>query len=91
MDELFAVKHYNDDERPIIKGNFFDGLAVGEDREDAEAFIEWVNARIDGLQNLEAAVRAWYVASDALSLRLALDRLKELVPPPPSTTDASEK
>ena len=44
--ELFVVKHYSSDERPTIKGNGFDGLEVGTDREDAEEFIAWVNARI---------------------------------------------
>jgi len=44
--EFFVVKHYSADERPTIKGNGFDGLEVGTDREDAEKFIAWVNARI---------------------------------------------
>lgn len=44
--EFFVVKHYSADERPTIKGNGFDGLEVGTDREDAEKFIKWVNARI---------------------------------------------
>jgi len=44
--ELFVVKHYSSDERPTIKGNGFDGLEIGTDREDAEEFIAWVNARI---------------------------------------------
>jgi hypothetical protein len=45
--EHFVVKHYSGDERPSIKGNGFDGLEVGETREEAEKFIAWVNARID--------------------------------------------
>jgi hypothetical protein len=44
--EFFVIKHYSADERPTIKGNGFDGLEVGTDREDAEKFIKWVNARI---------------------------------------------
>ena len=44
--EPFVVKHYSGDERPSIKGNGFDGLEIGEDREEAEAFISWVNARL---------------------------------------------
>jgi hypothetical protein len=44
--EPFVVKNYSGDERPIIKGNGFDGLEVGEDREDAERFVAWVNERI---------------------------------------------
>lgn len=41
--EQFVVKHYSDDERPIIKGNGFDGWEVGTSREDAEEFIDFVN------------------------------------------------
>jgi hypothetical protein len=42
----FVVRHYAEDERPMIKGNGFDGLEIGEDREEAEAFISWINARL---------------------------------------------
>lgn len=45
--ERFIVKHYSDDEQPSIKGNGFDGLRIGQDREDAEAFIEFVNKLIE--------------------------------------------
>lgn len=38
----FTVKCYCG-ENPIIKGNGFDGLNVGDNREDAEEFIEFVN------------------------------------------------
>lgn len=41
--ELFVVRHYSADERPTIKGNGFDGLEVGESREDAEEFVAWLN------------------------------------------------
>jgi len=44
--EPFVVKHYSGDERPIVKGNGFDGLEVGQDREEAQAFADWVNARL---------------------------------------------
>jgi hypothetical protein len=44
--EPFVVKHYSSDERPIIKGNGFDGLEVGEDRDEAEHFIQWLNPRL---------------------------------------------
>jgi hypothetical protein len=44
--EPFVVKHYSEDERPSIKGNGFDGLQVGEDRQEAEEFIAWLNARL---------------------------------------------
>ena len=39
----FVVKHYASDKYPSIKGNGFDGLQIGEDREEAEAFINFVN------------------------------------------------
>ena len=41
--ESFVVRHYASDDYPSIKGNGFDGLQVGEDREEAEEFIAWVN------------------------------------------------
>lgn len=44
--EPFIFKCYGADERPIIKGNGFDGLEVGCDRDEAEQFVSWVNARI---------------------------------------------
>lgn len=44
--EFFVVKHCSADERPTIKGNGFDGLEVGTNREDAEEFIKWVNSHI---------------------------------------------
>ena len=42
----FVVKHYTEDERPTIKGNGFDGLEIGEDREEAEAFVAWINEKL---------------------------------------------
>lgn len=44
--EPFAVKHYSADERPTLKGNGFDGLEVGETRDEAEGFVAWVNRRV---------------------------------------------
>lgn len=45
--EPFVVKHYSTDERPTLKGNGFDGLEIGgDDREEAEVFVAWVNRRI---------------------------------------------
>jgi len=41
--EPFIVKHYTGDEFPSIKGNGFDGLRIGDDREEAEQFIAFVN------------------------------------------------
>jgi hypothetical protein len=42
--EPFVVRHYTGEERPTIKGNGFDGLEIGEDREEAERFVAFVNA-----------------------------------------------
>ena len=42
----FIVKHYSSDDHPSIKGNGFDGLEVGEDRQEAEEFINWIYARL---------------------------------------------
>jgi hypothetical protein len=47
--EPFVVKHYTSEERPTIKGNGFDGLEVGSDREEAQEFVDWINARIAGV------------------------------------------
>lgn len=41
--EPFIVKHYSGDERPILKGNGFDGLEIGTDRAEAEEFVNWIN------------------------------------------------
>jgi len=41
--ENFIIKHYSEEERPIIKGNGFDGLEIGEDREEAEEFVNFIN------------------------------------------------
>lgn len=46
--EPFVVHHYAGLDRPSIKGNGFDGLEIGDDREEAEVFVNWVNARITG-------------------------------------------
>jgi hypothetical protein len=53
MNEPFVVKHYSSDARPTIKGNGFDGLEVGRDRDEAEKFIAFVNVR---LAMLDAAI-----------------------------------
>jgi hypothetical protein len=44
--EQFVVKHYVDNDFPCIKGNGFDGLQIGENREEAETFIRWINERL---------------------------------------------
>ena len=45
--EKFIVKHYCEDEYPTIKGNGFDGLIIGEDREEAQEFVDYINAIVD--------------------------------------------
>lgn len=45
-EEKFVVKQYSSDSRPTIKGNGFDGLEVGETREEAEEFALWINHRL---------------------------------------------
>jgi len=45
--EKFIIKHYSSDERPIVKGFGFDGLEIGEDREEAEEFIQFINSIIE--------------------------------------------
>lgn len=56
MIENFVVKHYHGDDRPTIKGNYFDGLEIGEDREEAEEFIKFVNNIINKNKQLEERV-----------------------------------
>lgn len=53
--EPFVVRHYTEDEGPIIKGNGFDGLRIGNDREEAQAFIDWINSRIASPPPTDAA------------------------------------
>lgn len=59
--ESFVVKHYTG-ERPSIKGNGFDGLEIGETRDEAEAFV----ARINELIAAGRAVNTFYVFLDSL-------------------------
>lgn len=66
--EPFVVRHYTSDERPTIKGNGFDGLEVGETREDAETFVAWLNAALRG--RVVGAVPADVEAALALVNRL---------------------
>lgn len=51
--EKFVVKHYTDDEHPIIKGNGFDGLVIGEDREEAQEFVNYINKIISSVDQKE--------------------------------------
>jgi hypothetical protein len=54
MSERFIVKHYTDDPHPTLKGNGFDGLVIGDYREEAEKFITFVNHKLDRIEELEA-------------------------------------
>lgn len=63
--EPFLVKHYTTEEGPIIKGNGFDGLRIGDDREEAEQFVSFVNAK---MQVATPAVPVGYVNTRHLSL-----------------------
>ena len=50
MSDKFIIKHYADDPHPTLKGNGFDGLVIGDYREEAEGFITYINNRIEQLQ-----------------------------------------
>lgn len=54
--EPFVVKHYSADERPTIKGNGFDGLEIGKDREETERFVAFVNAAVAAERELQAEI-----------------------------------
>jgi hypothetical protein len=54
--EHFIVKHYGDDPHPTIKGNGFDGLVIGEYREEAEDFIKFVNSLMIGNDELQTNI-----------------------------------
>jgi hypothetical protein len=49
--EPFVVKQYNDDPHPSIKGNGFDGLTLGDYRDEAETFVNWINERLTAPQS----------------------------------------
>ena len=42
----FLVKHYAEDERPILKGHGFDGLEIGGDRQEAQEFVDYLNSML---------------------------------------------
>lgn len=46
--EPFVVRDYVGDTAPSIKGNGFDGLRVGDSREETKRFVAFLNARIIG-------------------------------------------
>jgi hypothetical protein len=77
--EPFVVKHYSGDERPIIKGNGFDGLEIGQDREEAQVFADWVNARLAPPQRqpLQVDKDGWYWVSESECISVDLIRTVE--------------
>lgn len=44
--EEFVVKNYVGHDRPVIKGNSFDGLEIGETKEEGQEFVDFVNMLI---------------------------------------------
>ena len=74
--EPFVVKHYSEDERPTIKGNGFDGLEIGQDREEADAFIAFVNAAAPEL--LEAAIELKDVCNRPSAARTRAEAWRKL-------------
>jgi hypothetical protein len=72
--EPFVVRHYTEDRFPLIKGNGFDGLQVGKDREEAEEFVAWINERISRPANTEIAALLRDVELFVESAMLHFDR-----------------
>lgn len=56
--EQFIVKHYSEDERPTIKGHGFDGLVIGDDRQEAQDFVDYLNTMLRQLQAENEALKA---------------------------------
>lgn len=79
----FVVRHYTNDERPSIKGNGFDGLEIGENRQEAEEFIAWINKRICRTPAAQAVLNAYQCAplddeqSVAAVLRAAAEQIED--------------
>lgn len=51
--ETFVVRHYGDTAHPIIKGNGFDGLTIGDYREEAQEFVDKINKTQSNLATLK--------------------------------------
>jgi len=45
--ERFVAKQYTDDPHPILKGYGFDGLTIGDYREEAQSFVDFLNGIIE--------------------------------------------
>ena len=62
--EQFIVKHYSEDERPMLKGHGFDGLTIGDDRQEAQEFVDYLNTM---LRQQQAEIEALNVLVDELA------------------------
>lgn len=51
--EDFVIKHYAGEKNPCIKGNGFDGLLLGEDRQEAQEFVDYINGMKQKLHTAE--------------------------------------
>ena len=61
--EQFIVKHYSEDERPMLKGHGFDGLTIGDDRQEAQEFVDYLNTMLRQqqaeIETLETELSEW--------------------------------
>ena len=62
--EQFIVKHYSEDERPTLKGHGFDGLVIGDERQEAQDFVDYLNTI---LRQQQAEIEALKVLVDELA------------------------
>lgn len=78
MIEQFVVKHYSEDERPTIKGNGFDGLEVGTDRDEAQGFVDFVNSYRPDITRFYD-IRAWAEARNLIKGSDSFRQMTKLV------------
>lgn len=52
----FSVRFYVGSDAPELRGMGFDGLRIGDDREDAQEFVDWLNTQIESIDALKAEV-----------------------------------
>lgn len=72
--EPFVVKHYYQDLSPTIKGNGFDGLRVGDDREEAEEFVTWVNKALADAARYRWLRAAHYIEGGSVDIYIDGER-----------------
>jgi hypothetical protein len=53
--EKFIVKHYNGEAHPSIKGHGFDGTTLGDERYEADDFVEYINSMIELIDLLDSS------------------------------------